>query len=1060
MLLLLMANKAKLIKLFVFVLLLVFSVSTTMADIVSSFVPGTKYRIESFYIIGSSAALGANHSVNSPLCIAVSNTQAADCFWFFDEQGGGKYAIRNASTNQYVTLDDQYTNSPQILRYIHLSNSLEGTASLWYICNTVDFDGSELFYFQSVDNSRYFFNVRTDSYALGAYSKSGIPDGTNETFNIYDEKGVKFTTNNDTPVDPEPVIDSTQVEPLTGPVLHVYRADGRVEAVPQIYVKEVVQTADRVTISTNDDGPIFNYESFEVDSLSEIAPELARFNSFKFNDKFNPHIIAEVDGVFNEDSLITATVVGIGKTLRPSYKLDDDVQAFIGDSLQHSKVTRVRFDKDVVYTVARRGHTILRRTLQGDYVLRPYGREVKVQVDFATDHSTSTYNVPIIFVTTDDGTSITSKSRWWTGKVRIDGAGVFPDMPETPIQIKGRGNSSWTSSGKAPYHMKFETATKVLGLKKGKHWNLIANAQSRSMTTNAIAMKMAQMVETAGFNHEIPVELYVNGEYRGSYNLTEKIGLANNSIDLDDETNAVLLELDSYYDETYKFRDATYSLPVNIKDPDLSDGTTKVTKSMIELGFNRATAALKNREDMQYFFDLDYLARFLFVDDYTCNTELFHPKSTFLYNPNIMDSSTPFVYGPVWDFDWAYGYGSNGNYFTADATTDFWNCRSTSASQWVNFTRYCGDNLNKKYYQLWHDFITDGRLDELIDFCDDYYNYAAPSFTHDNNRWGRGNAQTYATVTNNAKSWLRRRAEYIYNYMSNNLGYASKDYLDTTGGFLLGDANDDGRVTTADIVCVFNYILGLPNEDFDFAQADTDENDIITVADLINVRNLALSSPAKSGSFYSLPEAEAIISTGSVNYISDGVSIPLIVNVGEGSYSGLQFDISVPSGMLIDNVDISRAIPDFDVELAELTDDLYRVSVYSSSRHRLPAGKSELTLELGWGDAKAQVHDIYAKVLRASIGNVLFATSLGEDERSNSRSVEFLAEEPTGINGAVSVVGQSGNTLTLSATDNTVLPVYGVDGRIFRLYTIAAGRETITLPHGIYIINKQKIILP
>ena len=188
-------------------------------------------------------------------------------------------------------------------------------------------------------------------------------------------------------------------------------------------------------------------------------------------------------------------MVGIGKTLRPSFQLDDDVQAFIGDSLQQSKRTRVRFDKDIIYTVARRGYTILRRTIGGTYKVMPYGREVKVQVDFATDHSTGDYQVPTVYVTTDDGTPITSKSYYWDGKVRIDGAGVFPDLPETPMQIKGRGNSSWTTSGKAPYHMKFETALKVLGLKKGKHWNLIANAQNRSMTSNAVAMKMAQLVE-------------------------------------------------------------------------------------------------------------------------------------------------------------------------------------------------------------------------------------------------------------------------------------------------------------------------------------------------------------------------------------------------------------------------------------------------------------------------------------------------------------------------------------------------------------------------------------
>ncbi|MDO4951486.1 MAG: hypothetical protein Q4E49_05430 [Bacteroidales bacterium] len=99
------------------------------------------------------------------------------------------------------------------------------------------------------------------------------------------------------------------------------------------------------------------------------------------------------------------------------------------------------------------------------------------------------------------------------------------------------------------------------------------------------------------------------------------------------------------------------------------------------------------------------------------------------------------------------------------------------------------------------------------------------------------------------------------------------------------------------------------------------------------------------------------------------------------------------------------------------------------------------------------------QLLAATLGNVLFATSMGEDERSMSRTAEFTAEELTGINNAVAVVGQQGNSVTLSSTEQAVVPVYGADGRVYRLYSIKAGRETITLPPGVYIINKEKVIV-
>jgi len=1232
---------------------------TTFAD-TFSFDPTVKYRIEAYISYGSSVALGENHGINSPLCVATSSTTDSDCYWYIQEHKSGKYALRNAKTGQYIAWDEVRADNP-IRRYIHMSDAMTGDSCLWTIGEYAD----GIYYFQNVAAPDYCFNVRTGSFALGAYSQGPNVSATNELFYLYKEDGSAYdpqkdyntscgvdadgfywttaildnpvvcttdlsdpvyyyienvrsglyvdpsgealaevseqpesrfyfveatdgvqirveggkyvsglipnaysTTDSDVsivsgtpassdhiwgikyaeddtypgysigvvtcsqndnrnqrvrngqvywndfhqygvcfysvdggstfafktsdirhrdylaelgyvipsdsagpivpvgpgPEDPEDPKDETDIEPIKGDVLHVYRADGKIDAIPQTYIQNVEENRDSIVIYTTNNGPVYEYARYEVDSLSTALPaNLPQFNSYKFNNKFNRHLISDAEGVFMGDSLILLNPICIGKRLRPSFKLEVDVQAFIGDSLQSSKETRVRFDEDVVYTVARRGHTVLRRTYGGTYKVRPYGREVTVRADFATDHSTSTYQVPTVYITTDDGTSINSKYYWWEGKIRIDGAGVFPDFPETPMQIKGRGNTSWTSTGKAPYHMKFAEALKPFGLTKGKHWNLIANAQSRSMTTNAIAMKMAQLVETAGYNHEIPIELYINGEYRGSYNFTEKVGLGNNSLDAEDETTAVLLELDSYYDETYKFRTTNYSLPTNIKEPDFSEGLTKLTQAMIQSDFNKGITALYNGEDISPYFDLDYLARFLFVDDYAFNSEFMHPKSTFLYKENVMDSDQKYIFGPVWDFDWSYGYQYSGTYFTMAPTTDFWTRVSMEASTWTRDMRYCGENFDQEYFRLWNKFMTDGSLQELVEFCDDYYNFAAPSFTHNNSKWGNGDANTYATVTTNAKTWLENRAKYIYDYLANTLGYSNLGYLDDgSGKILVGDVNKDGAVTTADVVCVLNYILGLPNEEFDYDQADTDNNSMISIGDAMGVLTLATDVPVSSRAFYALPEADAVISTGLVSQNADGVTVPLTINIADGNYSGLQFDLKIPAGMHVEDLDISQSIPDFDVEISELNSedyadqsvDRYRVSIYAPATHKFPKGTSNLVLQLGWGGSEAQ-----SKVLSATLANVMFVSSLGEDERSASRSAEFCSNDLTGINSAVLLAQQEGNQLTFNATGDSVLPIYSVDGRIFRVYNIHSGKQTISLPYGIYIINKQKVIV-
>ena len=409
---------------------------------------------------------------------------------------------------------------------------------------------------------------------------------------------------------------------------------------------------------------------------------------------------------------------------------------------------------------------------------QPYGTGYDVEVDFLTDHPTSSYNVPRIDITFGDGESWNSSM--WIGRygkefyedatIKIDGAGVFPDMAETAVQIRGRGNTSWSGSysSKNPYRLKFASKVKPFGMTKGKSWVLLSNKQTGSMTSNALAMKIADMVESRGCNHVIPVELYINGYYRGSYNFTENPGFSNNSIDLDYETNAVMLELDSYYDEYKRFRDTSYNLPVNVKEPDfeddinaglLTEDEVEERFSLIQQNFNAFTQDTKYGITSRL--DVDAFVRAMLVNDLVRNEEYKHPKSWKLYNPDITNSDSLWTFGPVWDFDWSYGYDGPSQYFVYSADTDlFYNTSGVGVNFFRDLLRN-SDTVKRAYYLLWKEFMESGKLDELIEYCDDYFEYARPSFEHNYSKWSDGN--NYQTHTSNAKTWLRKRANYIYN---------------------------------------------------------------------------------------------------------------------------------------------------------------------------------------------------------------------------------------------------------------------------------------------------------
>ena len=415
------------------------------------------------------------------------------------------------------------------------------------------------------------------------------------------------------------------------------------------------------------------------------------------------------------------------------------------------------------------------------YQMEPFGRNYRVHIDWLADKAE---NVPQVNINVEGGLMITSKDYYLDAEITIDGGEVFPSMEATPMHIKGRGNSSWQGYGnyyfddyqpvdygygyKNPYRIKFDEKHKPFGLTNGKNWVLLANKINGSLMSNAIGMKAACLVGTEGANHIVPVELYLNGYYYGNYNITEKVGLSNNSIDLADESRATMLELDTYdsNNEPYRFRSKPYGIPVNVKKPEFDEEETELTPDDIELEFNTFLEALKAGEEISEYVDIESLARFLMVNDLILNHELKHPKSTFLYNPSVGTEESKFFFGPVWDLDWAFGYEDSRSYFQAAATTDYYTSTSMSGKSFIRDLRYVSKELDKAYYIVWKRFV-DYQLDELIDYCDDYYAYAKPSLEHNSNAgYYVYDGTNYQTTTENAKKWLRKRAEYVFSHLT------------------------------------------------------------------------------------------------------------------------------------------------------------------------------------------------------------------------------------------------------------------------------------------------------
>ena len=690
------------------------------------------------------------------------------------------------------------------------------------------------------------------------------------------------------------------------------------------------------------------------------------------------------------------------------------------------------------------------------YTMLPLGREVPIRVDWLTDHA----EVPRIDINIEGGKFVTSKEYYLNAEITIQGQGVWPDFQDV-VQIKGRGNSSW-GAAKKPYRLKFASSVKPFGLKKGKNWNLIAQAQTGSLLSNPVAMKIARMTGTAAANDVVPVDLYMNGSYMGSYMFTQKVGLANNSVDLEDETQAVLIELDSY-SETGQFRSNNYNLPVNIKSPEFGEDETVLSFSQIRTEFNNFITDIYNDANYERHLDIDKLVRFMLVNELVLNAELGHPKSTFLYRENMNHLSSQYTFGPVWDFDWGYGYEGTSTYCMTDPTEYYFNrhpknpgrtffMKLWEESEWIKYY----------YYQVWKDFM-DNHLEELIDYIDNYHAYARNSFRKNSNKWSDG--YNYSTNVANMKSWIEQRAHHIMDSLT--------PYDGVKVPYHFADSNSDGSLDTKDIDNMVSYMFRPRITDRKLKIVDIDANGELTVNDIAWMCELAENTVAAQArrntaidewsidvedegedrdadEIYTMPDnyqtranetrnsTEKIAFSVTPNTEKGGWDIAVSMN-NNTPYIALQVDFTLPTGLAVsdDMSDISlspRMEATHTITNAYLQDGTYRVIAYSPDNAEITDQQGVLfTLTVIPNRALSDgTYTLTAK-------NIRLSTAKGIEEKVDDITASIITSD---LN-------------TIEHTPQWPADIYDLSGRLVR----KSATSLQGLHQGTYIVNQQKVIV-
>lgn len=297
--------------------------------------------------------------------------------------------------------------------------------------------------------------------------------------------------------------------------------------------------------------------------------------------------------------------------------------------------------------------------------INPTTMQFKIAPGTASPREACSGTLPVMFINTQQ--PVTSKDSYVAGTCYIDALGLegyaslgSADSP-LPLEMKGRGNYTWSAFDKKPFRLKFAEKVQPLGMNSNKHFTLLAHADDDlGYLRNTVGFELSRMMQLAYTPAQLPVEVVLNGDYIGLYMLTEHIRVAKNRVNISEQadgetdpekiTGGWLLEIDNYEEENQLRLKESNGSPLNFTchSPEVLSAEQKNYMTDFLQRTDRAIYQQdKNSTDWEEFIDMDALARYYVVQEIMDDGESFH-GSCYLHKDR--GTETKLVFGPVWDF--------------------------------------------------------------------------------------------------------------------------------------------------------------------------------------------------------------------------------------------------------------------------------------------------------------------------------------------------------------------------------------------------------------------------
>ena len=375
----------------------------------------------------------------------------------------------------------------------------------------------------------------------------------------------------------------------------------------------------------------------------------------------------------------------------------------------------------------------------------------------------------------------------------VDKNGTLEEFEDDKLDIKVRGNSTAEPSKRA-YRLKFgkDEKDKTTGevVKTHKHdlmgggyakrnWALLANCFDHSLIRNALTCELGKIIGMPFNPGYCFVDLVINNDYRGTYQVTDHPEVGSHRIDIDEDKDWYI-EFQgaggSMLDEPY-ISDVKDCPAFNIKNPDYTDEADAEKLEQLKADmriwakewasvFNSTPiVAQSDIKGWRAYNDEDQLLKWII------DTEITADYDGYMTIKAYRAPDGKLFWGPVWDKDLAWdNYGDYANVLAATI--------GTSTIKTLVYNNNAGNTLlgdprfMKRIYETYNQLLDDGLEQKLLDVVDKLHQRVDQTQKLNFEKWGITNVYggglekyhewtDYAKYPEQLKSFIKARLAFL-----------------------------------------------------------------------------------------------------------------------------------------------------------------------------------------------------------------------------------------------------------------------------------------------------------